>query len=51
MLEQACKINVVFDDQMSTLEILAGQIRSKLNRPPGPASGWAVAAGLRERCG
>ncbi|MDY7108376.1 MAG: type IV pilus assembly protein PilM [Planctomycetota bacterium] len=48
-VQQACKIPTTFDDELSTLEHLIGQIHAKLHRRPGPASCWAVAAGLSAR--
>ncbi len=49
MLNGACKIPVVHDDPMSTLQGIIMQIREKLNSEPGPAACWAVAAGLSVR--
>jgi type IV pilus assembly protein PilM len=48
-VQQACKIPVAFDDELSTLEHLIGQVQAKLHRRPGPAASWAVAAGLSAR--
>lgn len=49
LVQQTCKVPVAFDDEMSTMQELVGRIRTKLNRTPGPASCWSVAAGLSTR--
>jgi type IV pilus assembly protein PilM len=48
-LAKACKLPVGFDDTAPMLGGLIGPIRSTLNRTPGPAACWAVAAGLSLR--
>ncbi len=49
MLAQECKLPVVHDDRSDTLEGIGVEIRNKMNRVPGPAATWAVAAGLSAR--
>ena len=49
MLAQACKLPVVYDDELNTLESMIGQIQSSLNRQPGPAACWTAAIGLSLR--
>lgn len=49
MLNQACKIQVVHDDDAGSLRSLAEPIRLRLSRTPGPPSRWAEAAGLSLR--
>ena len=49
MLAQACKLPVVYDDELGTLESMIGQIQSSLNRQPGPAACWTAAIGLSMR--
>jgi hypothetical protein len=49
MLMQGLKAPVEFDDGLDTLTGLIGQIRTSLNRQPGPASCWAVPIGLSLR--
>ncbi len=44
-----CKVPVVFDDTNGSLATLIGQIRTSLNRTPGPAAAWTVALGLSRR--
>ncbi len=48
-LADQCKIPVAYDDQRSMLDSLADGIRGVLQRPAGPSSWWAVAAGLSLR--
>lgn len=45
----ACKTQVMYDDLGATLSSIAGPLRACLNRTPGPAACWAVAAGLSLR--
>jgi len=49
MLEQGCKLSVSQDDLRSSVGDLVPQIENLLNRNPGPAACWAVAAGLSLR--
>jgi len=49
MLNQACKISVVRDDEVDTIRSLAEPLRAKLSRTTGPPSRWATAAGLSLR--
>lgn len=49
MLSTGCKLPVVFDDECETLSNLIPGVRTKLHRAPGPATAWAVAAGLSAR--
>lgn len=48
-LADQCKIPVCYDDDGSLLDSIADGIRGVLQRPAGPASWWAVAAGLSLR--
>lgn len=49
MLHEGCKLPVVHDDQLATLQSLTGQIGEIFGRDPGPPGCWAVAAGLSLR--
>lgn len=49
MIQESCKLPVVYDDQIETLAGLQRQIRDSFNRDPGPPGCWAVAAGLSLR--
>ena len=46
MMAKACKVPVDYDDATPILSGLGTQIRSTLNRTPGPVACWAVALGL-----
>jgi type IV pilus assembly protein PilM len=49
VMSQACKAPVVFDDPLTTLGGLLPSIQKAMNRTPGPAATWTVAAGLSLR--
>ncbi len=49
LLEQRCEMPVIIDTPDLAMEGLELEIRSCLNRTPGPACGWAVAGGLSLR--
>jgi type IV pilus assembly protein PilM len=45
-MAKACKVPVDYDDATPILDGLGDQIRSTLNRTPGPTACWAVALGV-----
>lgn len=49
IMNKSCKIAVAYDDATATLTGLVTDIRNHLNRAPGQAGCWAVAAGLSLR--
>lgn len=49
VMSKSCKTPVVFDDPLGTLGRMIGNIQSTMNRTPGSAACWAVAAGLALR--
>jgi len=49
IMNKSCKIAVAYDDATATLTGLITDIRNHLNRAPGQAGSWAVAAGLSLR--
>jgi type IV pilus assembly protein PilM len=49
MLAQTCKIPVVYEEPSSSLDALGRTIQGHLHRDGGPATCWAISAGLSAR--